>query len=441
MEFAGPTIRYDPPGSGDYIGYPVSGLATPELADAASNTGRVFASIGMNAAATVVPTAVTDDDEVMTMVATTVLDAGEVILTGIAEFAPPGVRQLIIWGGKALLGLAGNIVNTQAGLLAKDKLIAAQNNINTASDCYMATDGVALTPPQCDFTPGALPTPSLPLGSIPWHLYDLLSKMPQRSVGHTMWKLMFSMISGMGIFPLFFTGLYGSATTPFDLQATQDFFIRDVGGVDCLQPTALVNGVEADDTLAGLPLYAGNGIIPRPFGSQSFIPPINMSIATYASVGSARGLLMYQAGADISSSWSGTDLLTGLGAVIGNADATRTLLLAWFGVEPVQSSAGWSVDVDATYDLMAVNETTSGSGAWRIDIARPAGVGSTGRLRLHMLFNVTGGLWVDAVNLLTRSSFTETIRRRASDNTIYPFGVGASGDAAIAFRLTLMQTH
>lgn len=192
---------------------------------------------------------------------TTVKSIANTVVEGVSEFFPPLIRQLVVWGGRTMIGVIDRLVNTQDGMLAKEQNMTADNNITTYNGAWPGSPnlGQALTPCATHFTPGRNTFNGIPLSPAVQLIANKLGSAAEGSVNRNIFNMLTWALSN-GIYPF-----HGTATTlpsavlnllPYINQDAMEVFIRDVGGAATWIPTLLTPAAGAtDDYYAGVPLF------------------------------------------------------------------------------------------------------------------------------------------------------------------------------------------
>lgn len=192
---------------------------------------------------------------------TTVKTIANLAVEGVAEFFPPGVRQLVAWGGRTMVGVIDRLVNTQDGMLAKEQNMTADNQISISTGAWPGSPnlGLALTPTQTHFTPGRNTFNGIPLSPAVQLIANHLGAAENGSVHRNIFNMLTWCLS-LGIYPFFATATAPAAATiaalPFENQDNLEIFLRSVGGLASWIPTILTPAAGAtDDYYAGIPLF------------------------------------------------------------------------------------------------------------------------------------------------------------------------------------------
>lgn len=185
---------------------------------------------------------------------------GDAVVEGVASFAPPGISQLIVWGGRTMVGVIDRIINTQSGMLAKEQTMQVNNNIVKEVGNYRGTpdNGLGLTPSQTGFVPNAQPFGNVPLSQAVQALLNHVSQAEPGSVNKNIfWMVAHAM--AQGIYPFAWTSFVPLGGTTLArtirMQDIVELFIQNKGGVSTLLETVLVPQVGQDDTFAGIPFF------------------------------------------------------------------------------------------------------------------------------------------------------------------------------------------
>lgn len=251
--------RVDPIGPGDYVCSTATGVTPPIIARLASNDLRRRTTDPVVAPNNVIPTQLADGNDIVSWFqATTIRGISNTVIEAVAEFAPPGIRQLIIWGGRIMLGMADRFVGSQDTLLAKDQRMVIDNQIGPflGSGDVDISQGLSLTPPQTYFSPNTQPYYEVPVSPCVGSFLSQLYAAPVGSVARNLATFITFGIN-YGLYPMIFSADYDSAfSSSFStiVDMLTDVFVRDFGGVPSLIRTELIPSTTPADTFAGIPL-------------------------------------------------------------------------------------------------------------------------------------------------------------------------------------------
>lgn len=258
LQFTAPLVRYDPVGPGDYAANLLIGPTPADLTDLQNSSiplgpGSPLGQVIVPELLTMVGSSSLDDTTAL-FTATTAREISETIVTGVAEFFPPGIKQLITWGGRTMLGVIDRIVNSQYGMLAKTTTMQQSNRINNSRDFYDGDEDIAgLTPANSIFQPGQYPFSGIPFGYVPQGVFDMFVNAPAGSVANSIAQCITNCFV-RGIYPFFMTANYGNPDATYCVQSIQELFVRNINGTPSLISTYLQPSTTPDDEYAGLPL-------------------------------------------------------------------------------------------------------------------------------------------------------------------------------------------
>lgn len=366
IQFSGRTTRVDPPGMGDFNVDLLTGPTPVALAQLENSTEPYTSGpIGVYPEFMTLPGRTSDDDTTSVFLSTTVREIAEVAIEGVSEFFPPGIKQLISFGGRTLLGVMSRIVGNQDTMLAKTKNMQLSNNI-VNNDDVSTTAEPSLTPATSLFTPGASSYNGIPLGRAPQLFINACAAAPVGSVAHTFATLTIWCLV-RGIYPFFMTSYYNSGYVDWAINSTQEVFLKNNGGTPQLIPTIVSSGTLESDEYAGLPLIVQSqmlGIGPwctKYVGGRSPQVPI-MRIGGYelASPLGRKALALWPVPVLDFSERADVDGLSDsvlYGAnMLPTIDEARQRISAFFGVEPVTiaSPPSLSFSIRLSYALFLV---------------------------------------------------------------------------------------
>lgn len=261
-------------GDNSYVGGVVGGLTPPVVAEAVMNSiaqeklrgGYIGPNTGMIGSPQTAYIFMTDGSGTIGnfFTASTIKSLANTVVEGVAEFFPPLVRQLVVWGGRTMIGVIDRLVNTQDGMLSKEQNMTAENHISTNTGAWPGNPnlGTALTPSQTHFTPGNNPDTSIPFSPAIQLMYNRMAEAPVGSV----WRNLAFMIQRcltLGIYPFFSTSTINALatvhTSVYQNQDIVELFLRDVGGIATWMPTLTMPASSApDDFYSGIPLFMGS---------------------------------------------------------------------------------------------------------------------------------------------------------------------------------------
>lgn len=365
IAFSGLTERTDPPGIGDYNSSLCQGPTPVSLIDLQNSADtQTSGESAIYPEMLVLRGPTSEDDTSATFLSTTVREIAENVVEGVSEFFPPGIKQLVSFGGRTIIGVISRIVNTQDGMLAKTKVMQQSNNISPNSDVSYSEDEVSLTPGTSTFTPGQHPYNGIPLGFGPQLLTNLFGDAAPGTPAYAQYQLIVWCLV-RGIYPFFMTSL---STLPlrWSVNSTQEVFLRNIGGTPQLIPTIVTPGSVAGDDYAGLPMIIQEQIVPLgPWNtkyqalSSPSTPMLRISgleTATFKSqaLWEVPTIDFIDFVSSISDGNYNADGLLYTCANLDNIDMARQRLSAYFGVEPVTSGSTLSFSVKFSYCLRTV---------------------------------------------------------------------------------------
>jgi hypothetical protein len=265
----GDTVHADPSGVGDFSAQYATGITPATVAQLLGNSIAVGqlrgapppSPVPMDESEPLKITFLTDSSGSIGQyfASTTVKAIGDVAVEFVGSFFPPGISQLVVWGGRTLVGVLDRIINTQDGMLAKEQTMATANTLNRQTGgAGISGTGFHLTPSQVQFTPNQVPFNGVAFSSAMTELYNVMSAAPAGSPFKNVWWMVQHAVS-LGIYPFAFTNLLAVAepflSQPIRINDIMELFVRNVGGVSTLFNTILQPQVGADDAFAGIPLF------------------------------------------------------------------------------------------------------------------------------------------------------------------------------------------
>lgn len=280
------TNHVDPDGIGDWNAAFATGIAPPELIKLINNEINLNRLRGQPANTDFLR----DGQPLRTFLATsggtsaafftssTVKTVGNLVLDAVASFAPPLIRQLIVWGGRTMIGLIDRYVNTQNSMKAKEQDVGVKNGTSSPQGAYPL--GLSLTPTALNFVPGAQPFNNVPLNYPVQQLADKLRIMPVGSIGRNIYTMLVQcLLMGIYPFPVFKSVPPGgnSANIAFSVGDEVEAFVNNTGGVPTLVSTVINNDVTPPtDSLAGIPLFT------RRFSNSTALDNFGLSASSNA---------------------------------------------------------------------------------------------------------------------------------------------------------------
>lgn len=444
IQFAGVSQRVDPNGIGDYdvalaTGVTPEGMASlvPILSESAPSNPAEYSIFEPHSLAL-------EDGTTNTLFSTTVEFIGESAVQAVAAFFPPVINQLVIWGGRALLGVIDTAINTQGGMLAKEKKMATDNHIGGLGGGN--DDTFDLTPAAISFTPGAQgfnQVQSSPVVQQQYTQWANAATSAPSSVAAA-YKAVWDACIAKGIYPFSMSADHDVTGRPFGINAIFDAFVQMTGGVPALSSTLLQLGSRPDDALAGVPLCV-TSVQPMVGTLASRYPPQN-PIQTFMTIGySAVTTEPYFSFWDSLSATGLTfqgqpeDLLEQ--AIALGEPSFQVMVSQFFGREPVASPIADSVllSYEATYACLGVGSTANPkTSVWSIEVDRPAGIHDSGHIS-HS-FNQ------DGTNHLTQAghNISELLTRHNApgedeDGDLYPLDYSVVFANAILYHVSLRK--
>lgn len=448
ITIAGIPVRFDPVGFGDFSGLPASGVVPGNITPLVS--GQAESLLTNNATVSYQPSPVVslanNDGTTNDFFATTIEFLSSAAIAGIEAFLPPGLGQLLVWGGRTMLAVADKYVNTQSGMLYKEKTVAANNGVSMTTGAGSGSN-YRLGPMTTTFTPGAASDSNLPLNQVCYGIMQALATAAggssPDSVAAALWNMAHTAQQN-GFYPLFLTNGDGAERHSFSVNEIVDFFVHSIGGTPALSRTFTSPGSNADDALAGLPLhesgfrnltssiasqfadreppqrfmYIHNVGVPGPKTGRPDDEGVNRKAAVVTREIEFFDSLIWDAGGV---PYPALTYDGGVDGVLAVGADYPSRIAQFFGVEPANDG---SLCVEFAYACVAVEDSAD----WSIFIDRPEGVLDSGHMRL----------FIPDVTLAVRDYYiTELLTRNSSTGLLVPSQLGAPASPEVLYLISV----